>query len=284
LAHTHTFHTGCEVAQRNRRERYEADGSRHLFPIPPLVEEEMLWFIDRLDTTSGWHGNRIISLADTQVIMTRGDAAGALGFGWFLVPKVPTAPEDVVHHTRSWNAVELTWPSFTQELVPVRDAVVELTKSHPGCLIVAVVDNAGLTLALNAGRAFDPRATDMMKEIGRCLLENDCELLARWCDRDANLHGDLLSRQATMREAWAHHCAIYGGDVDVVPPWWELTCRKHKRRDAAIIIQEWARSEIDRVARRRCDQGQRSGRFYHRPSPAMYPAMAMFSYPAPTAP
>ena len=82
-------------------------------------------------------------------------------------------------------------------------------------LLVFVNDNSGVVLSLNAGRAFDPRARRMLKDIADASIEWNIDHVARWVDRARNYVADGLSRQLSWRQAlaWAerHRAPRLGG-------------------------------------------------------------------------
>ena len=269
LAETNVYiaEVECSIGYTELRSKHRHPSLETMRLVPGPVVEEIQWLVDHLDPKSNWKGSRVVNTKDPLVITSRSDAAGALGYGYFIVPDEPKAPEDVEYFTRAWHRHEEDWPSFTKELVPVHHAVLELCRRHQGRLIVVVIDNSGVALAVNAGRAFDPRARQMMKDIAMALIESDCEVLARWVDREGNLHADELSRQKTMRAAWEAHCNVHGGDPNIIPPHWELHCTQHLRRKALAVISEWMEG-IVRV--RECQK--RAAQTFLLPSAVQLPA------------
>ena len=204
--------------------------------VSPSVRAEMDWFIRRLHPGSGWKGSRHIDLSNAHVIMVRSDAAGEDGWGWMVLPTGPCRPEDVEYGTGKWSREEEQWPSFTKELKAAVLGVLARAPSCPGDTFMIIVDNSGVAFALNSGRAHDPRAKALMRELADACVELDLDVIGRFVDRDNNVTCDLLSRQQTLLAAWAEDCKLSGEDPRVVRRRAPLRDERHNQFNDVLVF------------------------------------------------
>ena len=211
---------------------------RDSFNLSKQVQKEFKWWEEHLDPESGWPCSRFIDTTNVCVVLLRSDAAGEDGWGYFVVPECPTDPIHVISATGGWLPIELDWPSFTKELKPVIEAARRLAGHWKGRMVVWVTDNSGVAHALNAGRAFDPRARELLKELADLMIKYNFDIIGRYAWRGLNIAGDCLSRQQSMRQAWEEDCKVTGEDPS------EVRRRRVKRDEKTARMGEVRVAEL----------------------------------------
>ena len=172
------------------------------------VVMDLAWFLDRLND-SGWRGSKVVysDLADpimltaTDPIKLKSDAAGLLGYGWYVMQKGEAEPP---LGQQPWTAEQedlLGDDMCAKELWPAREAARVMGPTWRGKRVVFGQDNAGAVFCLCAGRAKTPAARQIFRDMGDLEAEYLFDSMGAWVPRELNVVADKLSRQLTWSEA-----------------------------------------------------------------------------------
>jgi hypothetical protein len=148
-------------------------------------------------------------------VLVKSDAAGEDGWGYYIMG-LPGSQD--AWGQGEWLPHELAWSILAKELKPVVVCAREHGHKWKGKMVSFGVDNAGLALCLNAGRARDAAARGLMRELADLMIKYDFEIVGRWVPRLHNVIADLLSRQISLADARVMAAEMEANGAASLPP------------------------------------------------------------------